>query len=350
MIEVLSKSKYEWLPRHVLFLAYHGSLAYGTSTPKSDMDIRGVAVPPATYFHGFDSKFEQAEFHVPDCIVYDVRKFFRLVLNANPHVLELLWVDPKDHLIVHPTARFLFENREAFLSKRVRNSYEGYAIQHILQLEKHHRWLTNPPTPPTRAEFHLPEHSVLTDEDLRKVSALTKKSRRVWDFAVMEKMVEPNPEPELSDPLEAFLSAARKAGYSDSYIRLVQREQAFKARQDEVMQYQSWLSTRNVKRTALEEAYGYDTKSAAHLVRLLRTIKEILTTREVIVRRPDAEELLAIRNGAWTYDQVIGWAKEQLTQLNQWASASTLPDQPDTKLLEAVCERIVTTFLGLKHA
>jgi len=41
------------------------------------------------------------------------------------------------------------------------------------------------------------------------------------------------------------------------------------------------------------------------LVRLLRMCHEILTMGKVIVRRPDAEELLAIRDGVYTYDQLM---------------------------------------------
>mgnify|MGYP001607055563 CR=1 FL=1 len=46
-------------------------------------------------------------------------------------------------------------------------------------------------------------------------------------------------------------------------------------------------------------------KHAMHLVRLMRMCKEILITCEVVVKRPDREELLAIRNGAWSYYKLI---------------------------------------------
>ena len=61
----------------------------------------------------------------------------------------------------------------------------------------------------------------------------------------------------------------------------------------------------NVKRPELVEKHGYDTKHAMHLWRLLRMCAEILETGRVLVRRPDADELLAIRDGAWRYDAII---------------------------------------------
>lgn len=43
--------------------------------PASDLDIKGVAVPPREYFHGFANVFEQAESNGPDMVVYDIQKF-----------------------------------------------------------------------------------------------------------------------------------------------------------------------------------------------------------------------------------------------------------------------------------
>jgi len=45
----------------------------------------------------------------------------------------------------------------------------------------------------------------------------------------------------------------------------------------------------------LEAKFGFDTKHAMHLIRLLRMAREILETGVVHVKRPDAEELSAIR-------------------------------------------------------
>ena len=58
---------------------------------------------------------------------------------------------------------------------------------------------------------------------------------------------------------------------------------------------------------ALEAAHGYDTKHGAHLVRLLRMGREIVETGSVHVWRGDrdADELLAIRAGAWSYDRLM---------------------------------------------
>jgi predicted nucleotidyltransferase len=58
------------------------------------------------------------------------------------------------------------------------------------------------------------------------------------------------------------------------------------------------------KRHRLVEQHGYDTKNAAHLIRLLRMGIEFLRDGELIVQRHDATELLAIKHGEWTLDRV----------------------------------------------
>ena len=65
-----------------------------------------------------------------------------------------------------------------------------------------------------------------------------------------------------------------------------------------------------LRRRELEIKSGYDTKHAAMLVRLLRVGYEILTTGKVIVKRPDAEELLAVKNGAWSFEKVMEFKDE----------------------------------------
>lgn len=90
-----------------------------------------------------------------------------------------------------------------------------------------------------------------------------------------------------------------------------------------------------------------NSKHAYHLIRLLRMCREILTTGEVIVKRPDAEELLAIRNGAWTADEVIDWAEKEDKALEAVTKNSPLPKSPDRVALDELCRELVCEHLGI---
>ena len=97
-------------------------------------------------------------------------------------------------------------------------------------------------------------------------------------------------------------------------------------------QYWSWKNNRNAKRGELEEQFGYDTKHAMHLVRLLRMAKEILSTGEVLVKRPDAEELLGIRAGEWTYAEILVYSQDMDKEIREvWYKQTDLPKKPNIK-------------------
>ncbi len=65
------------------------------------------------------------------------------------------------------------------------------------------------------------------------------------------------------------------------------------------------------KRKQLVEKFGYDTKNAAHLVRLLHMGIEYLETGKLQVRRTtDVDMLKAIKSGEWKLEDVTNYATE----------------------------------------
>lgn len=96
--------------------------------------------------------------------------------------------------------------------------------------------------------------------------------------------------------------------------------------------YWTWKKNRNEARGTLEEQFGYDTKHAMHLVRLLNMGEEILSSGEVNVLRPDANLLLDIRAGKWTYEEVVKFAEDKDANIREVLYKSTaLPKTPDLK-------------------
>ncbi len=78
-------------------------------------------------------------------------------------------------------------------------------------------------------------------------------------------------------------------------------------------------------------------KHASHVVRLIRLGEEILTEGIVRVKRPDAKELLAIRNGEWSYEQLLDFAegKDKLIRETLYKT-SHLPKTVDHRLAAKV--------------
>lgn len=352
----------KWMDGGTVLLVRHGSHAYGTNTETSDEDFKGVAIPPKEYFFGFTHRFEQAELKAPDddAVIYDIRKFFNLAADCNPNIIEVLHTDPSDHFLVTPIGQAILDHKNDFLSKKIKHTFLGYSVSQLKRIKTHKRWIMTPPsTPPTRTELGLPEQTLIPQDQLLAAFAEVQKELDRMQFDFMENLEE-STKIEIRNSMatmlaemkitgdEQFGAAARKIGLSDNFIEIMQKERQYVSAKREWDQFQNWKQTRNVKRSALEEKFGYDTKHAYHLVRLIRMCREVLTTGEVIVKRPDREELLTIRNGAWSYEQLIEFAENKEKELNLlYNSTSILPKMPDRDKLDKLCIELTEKHLKL---
>ncbi len=78
------------------------------------------------------------------------------------------------------------------------------------------------------------------------------------------------------------------------------------------------------KRKELVERFGYDTKNAAHLIRLLKMGMEALAENRLNVLRKDASTLIDIKKGRWTLDQVKEEARRGFQLIEEAYIHSTL--------------------------
>ncbi len=83
------------------------------------------------------------------------------------------------------------------------------------------------------------------------------------------------------------------------------------------------------KRRQLVEKFGYDTKNAAHLIRLLKMGIEFLVEGELHVEREDATQLIEIKKGFLTLEQVKKEAERLFNLSQETYVQSKLPDKPD---------------------
>lgn len=83
------------------------------------------------------------------------------------------------------------------------------------------------------------------------------------------------------------------------------------------------------KRKASFDRFGYDTKNAMHLIRLLTMGIEILDTGNVEVYRPDKEFLKNIRSGKYTVTEIETAAIYLREELDQSYRLSALPETPN---------------------
>lgn len=347
-----------WLRDGTLYSVRHGSHAYGTATPSSDTDVRGFCCPPPHYVHGWLHSFEQHEQKGdPDIVIYDVRKFFRLAADCNPNIVEILFVDQSDIISVSPEALEIIERRREFLSQKVRMTFAKYAIGQLKRIETHRQWLLDPPAaPPERRSFGLPDYAHVPKAQLEAIDATIRREVEGWDvdldgldaaakIAMVHRLEHALMAMGTATLEQRYRLAAGHIGMHDDLIKLAEQERSFRAAQRRWEQYNNWLATRNSARASVEQRVGYDAKNAMHLVRLMRMCREILETGDVIVKRPDAAELLEIRAGAWSYERLASWAAQQDAELDALCATSPLPRAPDRASLDALCVNTVERAL-----
>lgn len=277
--------------RNLIYRVLSGSRAYGLDHMGSDEDTRGICIPPKEYLLGLAS-FEQHEDETHNHTVFGLAKLVRLALDANPNVIEMLFTDARHVLFINTYGERLVLARAIFLSKRVSERFTGYAVDQLGRMERHHRWLVDPPD-------HRPQPEEFGARDTG--------GRYRWPHTDAER------------------------GYRTAFRHW--------------NQYQEWLRNRNPARAELEAKYGYDTKHAMHLLRLLRMGEEILRDGTVRVFRPDAEWLQSVRHGALTYEQVLALAAEHRARLDGLIATSPLPEEPDARAANDLLISLQEDFL-----
>ncbi len=100
------------------------------------------------------------------------------------------------------------------------------------------------------------------------------------------------------------------------------------------------------KRKKLVEKFGYDTKNAAHLIRLLRMGIEYLNEGVLHVAREDAAQLLEIKRGEWSLERVKAEADALFKRAEATYDASKLPPAVDTEKANALVTRLVSQHFG----
>ncbi len=122
------------LYRYVIYRCVVGSRAYGLDEPGSDVDRRGIYLPPAERHWSLWGVPEQLEDDATQETYWELQKFLTLALKANPNVLECLYTPLVEEAT--PLAEELLAMRAAFLSRLVYQTYNGYVLSQFRKLEQ----------------------------------------------------------------------------------------------------------------------------------------------------------------------------------------------------------------------
>jgi hypothetical protein len=281
-----------------------GSHLYGTNTPESDEDFVGIFVPNAEYLLGL-KRIEEVDLGVKskdaegkntkdaiDFKAYTLENFASLALQNNPNILEILFVNPANVIFADDIGYRLLNLRHEFLSKRIKNRFLGYAFSQkhkmVIKLENYEKLLE-------AIDYidHSTDKQFLLDIEHHPVFVRKKDHVTVGDMNM---------------PITVTTKKARKL--------LGDRLAKFGSRQE------------------LVSKYGFDTKFASNLIRLLKEGQELLSTGDLKFPLRGRQLLRNIRAGRLSMQEVLDMADDIEKEVGGLYETTKLPHSPNRELIE----------------
>lgn len=322
---LLDDARYDFLRNNphlgyrICYLTLGGSKAYGTDTPESDTDIRGVALERAEEIYG-DASFEQFEDKETDTVIYSMRKFVSLCKACNPNVIEMLGTRREDILSMDSLGMELRENADLFLSKRAYVTFTGYATAQLRRLQNA---LCHDVSTPMQQEEHIRRS---LDSMMRKMQAQYEIYAGDMTFAIDQRTG--------ADAPELFTSV---------HIDHVPLRKFLELNTDITTMLRNYgkLNKRNKKKDL-----PHLRKHAMHLVRLYLMGIDILKGEGIQTYRAKEHDLLmGIRNGDVPFDEVFHLVDGYEQEIEQAYHDSPLPDRPDEDAINDLLVAIYQRYL-----
>jgi hypothetical protein len=332
----------------LLFECIAGSRAYGTNTDTSDEDIRGIFAVSASSYMNLIRPPDQVGDTRNNTVFYSLRRIVELLAEANPNILELLFMPDDCVLQTSPEMQLLLANRQLFISKQCADTHAGYAMSQIKKAKGQNKWINNPKpeTPPSKEEYcyvipsqaggdakgrpsrPVPLRTIGWSLDEYHAARLehARDTYRLYHYGAGAKGVfrgdvlvcESIPEAEEATHFKGLL---------------LYNEQGWKQALVDHQNYWGWRRERNEARWKQQEAgeLDFDAKNMMHTVRLLLSGKSLMEFGRPIVRfsGEQLDLLMSIRSGKRPFDEIMAIAQTTLDECEQLKKTANLPDVCD---------------------
>lgn len=367
-----------------------GSHAFNLHNERSDKDKYGIFfIDKEDFFslhHRIDASFKDVvEKERPDDedITYmELGKFFELLNNNNPNVLELLTAiqTKMEYCGIYG---HIFEelDMKRILSKKCEKSFGDYAIAQIKKARGLNKKINNPvgeerKTPldfcklmgqgqthdlrkwlttrgydqrfcgvvalsNARDSYALYFDNVsenlfsgeMPDEEVQLIKNARRKDGRPMGYGFKGIEMENSNEIRLSSvpkldtiPDKDIIFLGNISYNKDGYIKHCK----------DYEQYWKWVNNRNPERYNNNLKQNYDTKNISHCLRLLSVAKEIGEGKGLILARTDDRQfLMDVKYGKVEYEEAMAYAENIMKDLPEIYKNSNLPEIPDFNYLNS---------------
>ena len=295
-----------------------GSHLYGTQTVNSDIDHAGIFLPPKEFVLGIQ-RVEEVDLSIQDKNaagkntqyafdrkLYEFRKFIKLALENNPNIIEQLFVNEPNIVYINEIGKALLAQKPLFPHRGLLQKFKGYAFSQkhkmIIRTDNYHE-LQN-------ALDYLKNYSGQKELLIELKNKFLPFMRFSQDYCSIGDL-----------NLQKSIYVKKAVGMIEERLSKVGN------------------------RKELITQYGFDTKFASHLIRLLLEGKELLTKGSLQFPLADRETLLAIKQGQWSIKDILDYADQLETEIDNLAKHSPLPSRPRLAEIEKFTIEILSDYI-----
>lgn len=306
---------------------YFGSKLYGTSTPESDTDIKGVFFPtysdiilqrvPRSISDNTSGKDVKNESQDIDSEFYSIHHFFKLLSEGQTVALDMLFVNEQNIISKTPMWDEIVANKELFLSKNI-SAFTGYcrtqATKYSIKGEK------------MTIIQHLLE---LIESLIQKTSYITLKD--AWDFLPV------------GDYYLKYFCEKSKLNIYEIYGRKFQETCSLSYLVESLKAILESYGKRAIK----AKENGVDWKAISHAFRVCFEVMELLEYGRITFPLISAEFVTSIKKGELDYygHNIGGLLDEALEMVETAAKISKLPETVNKDEIDNFLQSLIERYI-----
>lgn len=315
---------------NLVVLMHFGSKLYGTDTPESDVDYKGIYIPtweqivlgtaPKTIKLDSKKSKKQGEKNTKDdidCELYSLSYFIHLCLKGETVGIDMLHVNKENILTTTPLWGYIQENRSLFYTRKL-NALVSYCKK---QAAKYGIKGSRIAAARTVKKFLEDEQGKYWQEDEVHPDKFIRLGE-IWDELPVGEHVKFVTGGKPERPEEFYQVCDKKLQKTSTVIYCIDILEKF-------------ISSYGARALKAERNEGIDWKAVSHAIRFAGQIKSIFLTGDITFPLDDREYILRVKKGELHYlKEVAPKLEELLEEIDELAKKSELPEKPNREFFE----------------
>lgn len=297
----------------IIFETVFGSQVYGTDTPESDVDYKGIYIPKLedlvlnkqkdSIVTSTGDQFSKNSSDDVDIEYKSLRAFLNDAMSGQTYALDMLFI-PKEHWVQSSEVwEFIIKNRDKLISNNVK-PYIGYCRKQA-------------------GKYGL------------KGSRLGELHRVIEELSFMKPKLTLNDYPELDESKYVYyedLQVKKGADESDRFINVLGKRFQKTIHIEKISESLNKMDAKYGSRARLAmENKGVDWKAISHAYRCCYQLIELAETLNIQFPLKEAEKLKKIKLGNYEYKDIQDELYELMEKATKAVESSNLPNEPDRK-------------------